>query len=262
MLGAIIGDVVGSTYEFNKTKDVMLPLFPEGSKFTDDTVLTIATAIAVIEDRQDYDNLYKKYAIAHQDRGFGGMFTKWASTPEMQPAYDSYGNGSAMRIAPIGWAFDDIEKTIEEAEVSAAVTHNHPEGIKGAQALAAAMFLARKGDSKEQIRDYISSRFNYDLHRTIEEIRPTYKFDVTCQGSVPEAIIAFLDSLDYKTAVILAISLGGDADTLACMAGGLAETFYKKVPTEMIEKTWEVLPEDFQKVIVDFYKKFGEKLRS
>jgi len=258
MLGAIIGDVIGSFYEFNKTKEIMFPLFPEGSKFTDDTVLTIATAIAVVEGRQDYDWLYKKYALDHQDRGFGGMFARWAASPDMQPAYDSYGNGSAMRVVPIGWAFDDIERTIQEAGVSAAVTHNHVEGIKGAAALATAIFLARKGDSKEQIRTYIQDRFGYDLDRTIKEIRPTYTFDVTCQGSVPEAIIAFLDSIDYETAVRLAVSLGGDADTLACMAGGLAEAYYRKVPVTMIEKTWELLPEDFHKVIVDFYKKFYE----
>lgn len=259
MLGAIIGDVLGSVYEFKKTKEVLFSLFPEGSKYTDDTVLTIATAVAVMEGRQDYDWLYKKYALDHLDRGFGGMFLTWVKAKDMQPAYNSYGNGSAMRVVPIGWVYDDIEKTIEEAGISAAVTHNHPEGIKGAQALATAIFLARKGDNKKQIRHYIEDRFDYDLKRTIEEIRPTYTFDVTCQGSVPEAIIAFLDSDCYANAVRLAISLGGDADTLACMAGGLAEAFYKKVPTMMIEKTWEVLPEDFQKVVVDFYKMINAK---
>ncbi len=262
MLGAIIGDVLGSVYEFNKTKDMIFPLFPEGSKYTDDTILTIATAVAVMEGRRDYDWLYKKYALDHLDRGFGGMFLTWVKAKDMQPAYDSYGNGSAMRVVPVGWAFDGIEETIEEAAISAAVTHNHPEGIKGAQALASAIFLARKGDSKKQIRRYIADRFDYNLDRTIKEIRPTYTFDVTCQGSVPEAIIAFLDSDCYSNAVRLAISLGGDADTLACMAGGLAEAFYKKVPIMMIEKTWDLLPEDFQKVIVDFYKKFHDKLGS
>jgi ADP-ribosylglycohydrolase len=254
MLGAIIGDVVGSTYEFNKTKEVWFPLFPEKSKFTDDTVLTIATAKALVEGRQDYDVLYKKYAQDHMSCGWGARFAEWAKSPEMQPAYNSWGNGSAMRVSPIGWFFDDIEKVIDEAAVSAAVTHNHPEGIKGAQALAAAIYLARKGDTKEQIRDYISSRFDYDLKRTIKEIRPTYKFEVSCQASVPEAIIAFLDSDCYEMAVRLAVSLGGDSDTLACMAGGLAEAFYTQVPVKMIETTWDLLPEDFHKVIIDFYK--------
>ena len=254
MLGAIIGDVVGSTYEFNKTKETDFPLFPEKSTFTDDTVLTIATAVALIEDRKDYDVLYKKYANDYIEKGFGGMFLEWAKAPEMQPAYNSWGNGSAMRVAPIGYLFDDIETTIEEAKRSAEVTHNHEEGIKGAEALAAAIFLALHGDSKEQIRNYIGDRFDYDLRRTISEIRPTYKFEVSCQKSVPEAIIAFLDSDCYETAIRLAISLGGDADTLACMAGGLAEAFYEKVPVMMIEKTWDLLPEDFHKVIIDFYK--------
>ena len=182
MLGAIIGDVVGSTYEFHKTKEVWFPLFPEKSTFTDDTVLTVATAVAVLEDRKDYDWLYKKYGLDHQGCGWGARFAAWVDSKDMQPAYNSWGNGSAMRVSPIGYAFDDIEKTIEEARISAAVTHNHEEGIKGAEALASAIFLARKGDSKEQIRTYIGDRFDYDLKRTIKEIRPTYTFDVSCQG--------------------------------------------------------------------------------
>jgi ADP-ribosylglycohydrolase len=254
MLGAIIGDVVGSTYEFNKTKEMNFPLFPEKSKFTDDTVLTIATAKALVEGRKDYDVLYKKYANDYMECGWGARFAEWAKAPEMQPAYNSWGNGSAMRVAPIGYLFDDIETTIDEARLSAEVTHNHPEGIKGAEAIAASIFLALHGDTKEQIRDYIEDRFDYDLRRTIEEIRPTYKFEVSCQSSVPEAIIAFLDSDRYETAIRLAISLGGDADTLACMAGGLAEAFYTQVPVMMIEKTWDLLPEEFHKVIIDFYK--------
>ena len=256
MLGAIIGDVIGSVYEWEKTRTTDFILFSEKTTFTDDTILTIATAVAMIEKRRDYDWLYKKYALDHIDKGFGGRFMEWAKAPDMQPAYNSWGNGSAMRVTPIGWAYNDIENTIEEAGASAAVTHNHPEGIKGAKALAAAIFLARKGDSKKQIRQYISDRFDYDLNRTIDEIRPTYTFDVSCQGSVPEAIIAFLDSDCYETAIRLAISLGGDADTLACMAGGLAEAFYTQVPVMMIEETWKRLPEDFQKVIINFYKKF------
>jgi len=254
MLGAIIGDVVGSVYEFHKTKETNFLLFSEKSIFTDDTVLTIATAKALVENRQDYDWLYKKYALDYQGHGFGGNFAKWAASPTMQPAYNSWGNGSAMRISPIGWFFDDIEKTIEEARISATVTHNHEEGIKGAEALASAMFLARHGSGKDKIRRYIEYRFGYNLKRTIAEIRPTYTFDVSCQGSVPEAIIAFLDSNNYEEAIRLSISLGGDADTLACMAGGLAETFYTDVPVFMIEQTWERLPEDFRKVVVDFYK--------
>ena len=253
MLGAIIGDVVGSVYERNITKEMNFPLFSEKSTFTDDTILTIATAKAIIEGRKDYGWLYKSAALDYIDKGFGREFVEWAKSKDMQPAYNSWGNGSAMRVAPIGWFFDDIETTIIEAGISAAATHSHPEGIKGAQSLSSAMFLARNGDSKEQIREYVEDRFKYDLSRTIAEIRPTYTFDVSCQGSVPEAIIAFLDSNSYEEAIRLAISLGGDADTLACMAGGLAETFYKKVPVMMIEETWNRLPENFHKVVIDFY---------
>ncbi len=259
MLGSIIGDVIGSVYEFNKTKETDFPLFSEKSAFTDDTVLTIATAECLLEGKGDYDWRYKKYALDHQKRGFGGMFAKWAAASNMQPAYNSYGNGSAMRVGPIGFAFDGIEETINEARLSAAVTHNHPEGIKGAEALAAAIFLARKGDSKKQIRRYIADRFDYNLDRTIKEIRPTYTFDVTCQGSVPEAIIAFLDSDRYSNAIRLAISLGGDADTLACMAGGLAEAYYKKIPIVMIETVWSLLPIKFQYVVAEFYKMIDDK---
>ena len=253
MLGAIIGDVVGSTYEFNNTKEMDFPLFPEKSTFTDDTVLTIATAKAILEGRKDYDWLYKKYALDYMKCGWGARFAEWARSPEMQPAYNSYGNGSAMRVGPIGYAFDDIETTLEEARVSAAVTHNHPEGIKGAEAISAAIFLARMGDSKDQIKSYIEDRFHYYLDWTIAEIRPTYTFEVSCQGSCPQAIIAFLESENFEDAIRLAVSLGGDSDTLACMAGAIAEAYYKEVPVEMIEKTWAVLPEDFQKVIIDFY---------
>ena len=259
MLGSIIGDVIGSVYEFHKTKETNFLLFSEKSKFTDDTVLTIASAIAVLEGRRDYDWLYKKYALDYMGRGWGARFAAWAAAKDMQPAYNSWGNGSAMRITPIGYAFDDIEKVIEEAAISAAVTHNHEEGIKGAQALAAAIYLALHGDSKEQIRSYIADRFDYDLRRTIVEIRPTYTFDVSCQGSVPEAIIAFLDSNNFEETIRLAVSLGGDADTLACMAGGLAEAFYTDVPVFMIEETWKRLPKDFQKVVVDFYKMIDER---
>jgi len=252
MLGAIIGDVVGSVYEWERTKKMDFPLFSKKSTFTDDTVLTVATAIAILEGREDYAYLYKEYALHHIDTGFGGMFLEWAKAKDMQPAYNSYGNGSAMRVCPIGYAFDDIETTLEEARISAIVTHNHPEGIKGAEAVACAIFLARMGDSKEQIKKYIEDRFHYNLNRTIEEIRPTYEFETSCQGSVPEAIIAFLDSKNFEDSIRLAVSLGGDSDTLACMAGGIAEAYYKKIPTEMIRKTWAVLPKDFQQVIIDF----------
>lgn len=259
MLGAIIGDVIGSVYEWHRTKEIDFLLFSEKSDFTDDTILTVATAECLLEGKGDYEWRYKKYALDHIDRGFGGMFLKWAQAKDIKPAYGSYGNGSAMRVSPIGYAFDGIEETINEARRSASVTHNHEEGMKGAEAVASAIFLARKGDSKEQIRHYIRDRFGYNMGRTIEEIRPTYQFDTTCQGSVPEAVIAFLDSTDFESAIRLAVSLGGDSDTLACIAGGIAEAFYKKVPIMMIEKTWELLPIKFQYIVTEFYKMIDDK---
>ena len=195
MIGAIAGDIIGSVYERHRIKTKDFPLFPAGSRFTDDTVLTVALADAILTGR-DYTMLMKDYYRRYPQAGYGGMFRQWALQRDSTP-YDSFGNGAAMRISPAGFAFTTMEEVLEKAGHFTACTHNHPEGIRGAQATAAAIFLARTGHSKKEIRVFIESTFAYDLSRTIDEIRPSYRFDVSCQGSVPEAIIAFLESEDY-----------------------------------------------------------------
>lgn len=220
MIGAIIGDVIGSVHEHTGTKTTDFPLFTPRSRFTDDTVLTIATADALLADG-DYARAYHAWGNRYPRAGYGKAFKGWLRSPDPRP-YGSFGNGSAMRVSPIAFAFDTLDEVLREAERSAAVTHDHPEGIKGAQAAALTVFLARTRVSKADIRAEITRRFGYDLSRTIEDIRPSYTFDVTCQGSVPEAITAFLETDGLEAAVRVAISLGGDADTLAAIAGGAA----------------------------------------
>ncbi len=206
MIGAIAGDIIGSVFEGNPTKTTAFPLFSRHSTFTDDTVLTVAMADSILKDR-DYAASLKRFARQYPSAGYGATFFRWMRSSDSRP-YNSWGNGSAMRVSPVGFAFDSVEEVLDQAERSAAVTHNHPEGIKGAQATALALFMARKGETKARIREEITQRFGYDLNRTIEEIRPAYFFDISCQGSVPEAIIAFLDSESYEDAVRKGISLG------------------------------------------------------
>lgn len=243
MIGAIAGDIIGSQYEFRPIKTTEFELFAPGCRFTDDTVLTVALAEAIIWDK-DYGQLLKEYYYRYPNAGYGGTFIKWAARPYTEP-YNSFGNGAAMRISPVGFWFDTLDEVLAKAEQYTAVTHNHPEGIKGAQATAAAIFLARNGSSKDDIQSYITETFGYDLSRTCDQIRPDYTFDVTCQGSVPEAIICFLESSDYESAVRLAVSLGGDSDTQACIAGGIAEAFYG-VPEWISEKAMGFLDPDLQ----------------
>ena len=250
MLGAIIGDVIGSRFEKENIKSKTFELFTKDSRYTDDTVLTIATADKLINGG-DYTKLYRKYAQKHPLAGFGGTFRKWM-TGIIDGPYNSWGNGSAMRVSPVGYAFDTEEEVLEEAKISASVTHNHPEGIKGAQAVAMAIFVARKGQSKSEIKTYIEQTFQYDLSQTIDEIRPEYKFDISCQGSVPQAIIAFLESTDFEDAIRTAISIGGDSDTIACISGAIAEAFYGDIPEELVEQTLARLPKSFKKIIEDF----------
>lgn len=254
MLGAIIGDVMGSTFEHDSIKDVEFPLYPEGSEFTDDSILTIATGYAIMK-KVDYAGSYRKIGRKFPKAGWGSMFNQWLLSEDMGP-YDSYGNGSAMRVSPIGWAYDDVGLVLSEAAKSAAVSHNHAEGIKGAQAIALTIFLAREGKDREEIRHWISTHFDYDLDRTCFDIRPDYEFDVSCQGSVPEAIIAFLDSDDFESAVRLAISLGGDSDTLGCMTGAIAEAYYKEIPMSLAKPAVKCLPKAFKKFMKKFYKKY------
>ena len=235
MYGAILGDIIGSPYEFDrgeKTKD--FPLFPPHARFTDDTVMTVAVAEALIAAgtgaseenvKTDVVRLMQHWGRRYPRVGYGGLFRQWLVMEHPQP-YGSFGNGSAMRVSSVGWLYDSLARTREVARWTAEVTHNHPEGIKGAEAVTSAIHLGRMGHSKEEIKDYITQEFGYDLTRTLDEIRPTYSMDATCPGSVPEAIIAFLESTDLIDTIRNAVSLGGDTDTVACIAGSIAEAFY------------------------------------
>jgi ADP-ribosylglycohydrolase len=225
MIGALAGDIIGSVHEHRPIKSKEFPLFVEHSGFTDDSVMTAAVALAILT-KQPYRLALHKLGRAYPDAGYGGWFISWLDDDDPQP-YDSWGNGSAMRVTPVGFAFRDHATVLAEAEKSAIVSHNHPEGVKGAQATALAVRLARDGASRETIRSTIATRFQYNLARTVDEIRPDYSFDVSCQGTVPEAIIAFLDSTSFEDAIRNAVSLGGDADTLACITGAIAEAYYE-----------------------------------
>lgn len=255
MIGAIAGDVIGSIYEHHPIKNTDFELFTNRSKFTDDTVCTIAVARWILSGG-DLAPILKEYCIRFPHAGYGGKFTQWMYSDSLEP-YNSFGNGSAMRVSPVGFAFDIEADVLKEAKRSADVTHNHPEGVKGAQATALAIFLARKGADKTTIQKEISSRFDYDLNRAYADIQPGYAFDVTCQGSVPESIIAFLASNSYEEAVRLAISLGGDADTQACIAGGIAQAFYSEIPKDIIDKTNTLLTSDMRETLTTFKDRFG-----
>ena len=251
MLGAIAGDMMGARFERFPTKRTDFTLIPSTATFTDDTILTVAIADAILTN-MDYDVALKEYARKYYYLPYGRAFKRWSRTWDSIP-YGSCGNGSAMRVSPVGFAFDEGVEVLYQAKKSAEVTHNHPEGIKGAQAVALAIHFARRGLSKETIRDEISGLFEYNLRRTITEIRPGYKYNTTCQGSVPESIIAFLDSNSYEEAIVNAISLGGDADTMACIAGGIAEAFYGGVPEKIKAKVVESLDKDLMCVVDDLY---------
>lgn len=250
IIGAIIGDIVGSRFEWNNHKSTDFDLFANGCRFTDDTVMTVAVA-EWLETGKPLPDIMRKWAKKYPLCGYGVKFFNWLFIdPNPQP-YDSLGNGSGMRVSPVGFVAISVDDACDLARRSAEVSHNHPEGIKGAQAIASAIFLAREGRSKEEIRDYIEQTFGYNLHRTCDEIRPTYQFNMTCEGSCPEAIVAFLDSTDYESAIRLAVSLGGDSDTIACMTGGIAAAFYG-VPDHIIEQAMEYIPDDMMEIINKF----------
>ena len=255
MIGAIAGDIIGSVFENHPIKTTVFPLFSTYSRFTDDTVLTIAVADAILNNR-DYADSLKRYGRKYPHAGYGLSFFNWLQRDHNTP-YNSWGNGSAMRVSPVGFAFDSEDRVLDEARKSAAVTHNHPEGIKGAQATALAIFLARTGHEKSEIKTEISERFHYDLNRSIDSIRPYYRFDISCQGTVPEAVIAVLESENWIDAVRKAISLGGDSDTIGCIAGGIAQGFYKQVPREVIIDVKKRLPTEFLEVNDEFNRTFG-----
>ncbi len=255
MIGVIAGDIIGSVYEAHPVKTEDFPLFSPGCRFTDDTVMTVATADSILTGK-GYAAAYKEWGRLFPHAGYGGMFRQWLRNNNSRP-YNSFGNGSAMRVSPVGFAFDTLDKVLEEAKKSAEVTHNHPEGIKGAQATAAAIFLARTGKGKKEIKDYIETTFDYDLSATLAEIRPGYRFDPTCQGSVPQAIIAFLESSTYEDAVRKAISLGGDTDTQACITGGIAQAYYKTIDDHIIKKVRALLDARLLDVVDSFSAKYG-----
>ena len=258
MYGAILGDIIGSPYEFDqgdKTKD--FPLFIEESGFTDDTVMTIAVADALMNSGKDPEEIrnvltysMRKWGKKYPDAGYGSRFIVWLFVPNPMP-YNSWGNGSAMRVASAGWLYDTLEETWKTARLTAEVTHNHEEGIKGAECVASVIFLARNGKSKEEIREFVTSVFGYDLSRTCDEIRPEYKHVESCQETVPEAITAFLEGEDFEDVIRMAVSLGGDCDTLTCIAGSMAEAFYG-VPEELKEECRKRLPEEMLEVLDRF----------
>lgn len=251
IIGAIIGDVVGSFYEFYNCKSTNIALFTSGTTFTDDTVMTIAVADWLLSG-VPLQKTMPDWGTEYPNRGYGGMFYEWLFYSKDKEPYNSFGNGAGMRVSPCGYFARSLNEALELAKQSAEVTHNHPEGIKGAQAIATAIFLARQQKSKDDIREYIEQTFDYNLHRTCDEIRPTYQFDETCQGSCPEAIIAFLDSHDYESAIRLAISLGGDSDTIACMTGGIAAAYYG-IPTWIVKYVVsEYLPQNMRDIIGNF----------
>ncbi|MFW5908308.1 MAG: ADP-ribosylglycohydrolase family protein [Desulfosalsimonas sp.] len=253
MLGAIAGDIIGSVYEARPVKSKDFPLFSRKCCFTDDTVLTVAVADAILTGA-DYTEKFHEYFDRYPCAGFGASFMKWAMMRSREPYY-SFGNGSAMRVSPVGLAFKDLETVLAEAERSASVTHNHPEGIKGAQVAAGSVFLAKTGAGKDEIRDFVSDRFGYRLDERLENIRKTYRFDVSCQGSVPQSIIAFLEAEDWEDTVRNAISLGGDADTMAAIAGAIAEAHYA-IPEQIAEKAVSFLDDSLRRVADEFVRKF------
>lgn len=260
MIGALAGDIIGSIYEVNNIKSKRFPLFGIGNRATDDSVMTCAISRACVDYshtkdkdkfREDCIKYMRIIGRNHINAGYGGTFIKWLLVDNPMP-YNSYGNGSAMRVSPIGWIADSLEETEELAEISSSVSHNHPEGIKGAQAIAASIWMLRNGYTKENVKEYIESKY-YKLDFKIDEIRPYYEFDVSCQGSVPQAIECFLESTDYEDCVRLAISLGGDSDTIGAISGGLAEAYYG-VPENIKNKTITYLDDELMKCVNDFEK--------
>jgi len=251
MIGAIAGDIIGSRFERHNYKGKDFEFFDRFCRFTDDTVMTCATAQALLTDR-DYVKSFRDFYKMYPGRGYGARFRMWAAGTIKGP-YQSCGNGSAMRVSPVAWSSDLLVDVLEEAKRSAEVSHNHPEGIKGAQCLAAVIFLGRKGKSKSEIKNYVVNHFEYNLDFTLDSIRPKYRNDVRCQGSVPQAVVAFLESENFADAIRNAISIGGDSDTIGAMAGSMAEAFYGGVPEEILSEVWKRIDSRLKEVILKFY---------
>ena len=263
MLGAIIGDIVGSRFEFANHKSTEFELFHRECQFTDDTICTVAVADWLKGNQPDPHRLpalLQEWCreFPHPMGGYGLRFKDWIRETNPQP-YGSFGNGSAMRIAPVGWAFGTLEETCRVAKQVSEITHNHPEGIKGAQAVAAAIFLARTGHSKQEIKREITTRYGYNLDKTCRQIRPVYRYNETCQGTVPEAIAVFMDGTDFEECIRLAVSLGGDTDTLTCITGGIADAYYQ-IPYTIESQAMKYLPEKISEVVSSFRAKFTTQL--
>lgn len=252
MIGAIIGDIVGSRFEFDNHRSTEFDFFSPECTFTDDTVMTVAVADAIMSGRP-FGEVMHQYGRHYSGRGYGGRFYQWLLSDDPKP-YNSFGNGSAMRVSPCALlARGSREKALTLAASSAVCTHNHPEGIKGALAVTDCILMAMEHLPKEEIKSYISRLYDYNLDFTIAELRPYYEFNETCQGSVPQAIVAFLESNDYESAIRLAISLGGDSDTIACITGGIAEGYYG-VPEEMKAHALSLLPPEMREVVKKMYQ--------
>lgn len=274
MLGAIIGDTVGSVYEFENIKTTEFDLFSPESIYTDDSVMTLAVAHWLFNDKTYNTQTLVDTVVYFANEypcpkgGYGDRFLEWLTYPdvgveeverdngtkgivfrELRKPYNSWGNGSAMRTSAVGWMFDTLEETERIAALQAGITHDHSEGIKGAQAVSAAIFMARNGMSKDAIKLYIENKYGYDLSKTCDEIRPYYKYNESCQDTVPQAMIAFLESTDFESCLRLAVSLGGDCDTLTCIAAGMAEAFYKDIPQWIVDEMWKRLPAHFKEIL-------------
>lgn len=255
MLGAIYGDMCGSFFEHHNVKSKDIDLWTHVSHFTDDTVLTVASMEALLGDGQ-FAERYRGYFLRYPHAGFGSGFKAWARSESSEP-YNSFGNGSAMRVSPVAWAFDTLEEVLIWAKASAAATHQHPEGIRGAQAIAGAVFLARRGESREEVQSFVQNHFDYDLSEPLDSVRTWYRFDASCQGSVPYAIRAWLESKSLEDAIRNAISIGGDSDTLACMAGAIAEAEFGLTEHERY-RVFSRLDPALSKVVKAFYSRFVE----
>jgi ADP-ribosylglycohydrolase len=258
MIGALCGDIIGLVHEGAGTKTKGFPLFVPESRFTDDTMLTVAVAARLLHGGT-YVDLFHDYFHAYPLVGYGGTFAEWARLRKRAP-YQSWGNGAAMRVSPIGIAANSLDEVLAEARRSAVVTHDHPEGLRGAQATAAAVFLARTGAGKNDIRAELERTFGYRLRDRLDDIRDGYRFDVSCQGSVPPSIIAFLESDSYEDAVRNAVSLGGDADTMAAIAGGIAVAFYGDVPERIRGPALDRLDRPLRTIVEEFTERFGDRV--